>query len=147
VGADTWLVNLAGPSEITGQADLLKLILQVHGPVPEGVQYRVLATEADLVDESGQVTDVTSEVLPGTVTIDRCEDLWQPGDVDGNGSITVAEANRTLRIAIGLSNPPNDCVRAAADVDCNGNIQVSDAISILRGIVLNAALSACSAAM
>jgi hypothetical protein len=143
---DPWHVNLAGPRESAGRVELLKITLHLGESAPEGAQYRVVAEEAESVDESGLATDVTDWVSPGTVTIDRCVDLQQ-GDADGNGSLTIGDVTRILRIAVGLTQPTSDCARAAADVDCNGHIQIADAILILRKVVLNEALSTCSALM
>ena len=53
------------------------------------------------------------------------------GDADGNGTVNVADALMTLRVAMGL--PAASSIDAsAADMDGNGSITVADALGILR---------------
>lgn len=54
-----------------------------------------------------------------------------PGDTDGNGSVTVADAILTLRYALGLVGE-SALDLSAADMDGNGSVNVADAVSILR---------------
>ena len=54
-----------------------------------------------------------------------------PGDVDGNGSVTVSDAIMALRCAMGIMTlTPEQFARA--DMDGSGTVTVSDAIMILR---------------
>ena len=54
-----------------------------------------------------------------------------PGDVDGNGTVTVSDAIMALRAAMQLTEL-DEAGTAAADMDGSGSITVSDAIMILR---------------
>lgn len=54
-----------------------------------------------------------------------------PGDLDGNGSVSVADAISTLRLSMGISDG-SGMNTDAADMDGNGNITLADAIIILR---------------
>ena len=54
-----------------------------------------------------------------------------PGDVDGDGEVTVADALSALRASVGLAELGEEAF-AAADVDADGAITVSDALRILR---------------
>ena len=54
-----------------------------------------------------------------------------PGDLDGNGSVSVADAITTLRLAMQLSDG-SGMNTDAADMDGNGSITIADAIVILR---------------
>ena len=54
-----------------------------------------------------------------------------PGDIDGNGSVTVADAITALRLAMGLLDG-SGMNTDAADMDGNGSITIADAIVILR---------------
>ena len=54
-----------------------------------------------------------------------------PGDVDGDGEVTVADALTALRASVGLAELGEEAY-AAADVDADGAITVSDALRILR---------------
>lgn len=53
------------------------------------------------------------------------------GDMDGDGSITVADALAALRIAAKLVAETSDAL-ATGDVDSDGSITVADALAILR---------------
>ena len=58
----------------------------------------------------------------------------QPGDLDGSGKITTADARMALRAAIGLDRlSAEQCV--CADADRSGEITTSDARLILRNAV------------
>lgn len=54
-----------------------------------------------------------------------------PGDIDGNGSVSVADAISTLRLSMGIMDG-SGMNTDAADMDGNGNITLADAIVILR---------------
>ena len=54
-----------------------------------------------------------------------------PGDADGNGEVTVADALVSLRAAVGLTEATPELL-AVCDVDGDGEITVSDALRILR---------------
>lgn len=54
-----------------------------------------------------------------------------PGDIDANGSITVADAVMALRAALGLTELTPE-QRIAADIDGNGAVGAADAVIILR---------------
>ncbi len=58
------------------------------------------------------------------------------GDADGDEkAISVSDARQILRFAVGLDTPKNDEIKAAADVDRDGNITVTDARTVLRAAV------------
>lgn len=54
-----------------------------------------------------------------------------PGDVDANGSVTVADAVLSLRCALGLITLEGSAL-LAADIDGSGTVSVADALMILR---------------
>ena len=54
-----------------------------------------------------------------------------PGDLDGNGEVTVSDAIIALRCGMGLTELTGPQL-AAGDIDSNGAVDVSDAIMILR---------------
>lgn len=55
-----------------------------------------------------------------------------PGDIDGDGKVTVADALAALRVAAKLATFDDEALFALADVDGDGEITVSDALRILR---------------
>ena len=57
--------------------------------------------------------------------------LNAPGDADGDGSVTVKDARKALRAAIGLETL-NRAQRAAADVNRDGYADLEDALLILQ---------------
>lgn len=54
-----------------------------------------------------------------------------PGDMDGNGKVTPADARTALRIAASLE-PATEEMRAVADINNDGQVTPSDARTILR---------------
>lgn len=56
------------------------------------------------------------------------------GDLDGDASLTAADARLALRAAVGLQTLSAD-EKAKADVDCDGNVTAADARLILRAAV------------
>ena len=70
------------------------------------------------------------ELETGTI-IARFSGGYTPGDLDGNGSVTVADAIMALRLAMGLLDG-SGLNTDAADMDGNGSITLADAILILR---------------
>ena len=55
-----------------------------------------------------------------------------PGDIDGDGEISVNDALMALRAATKLATFEDEALFALADVDHDGEITVSDALRILR---------------
>ena len=69
--------------------------------------------------------------LPTTAAANR-----KPGDVDGNGQITAADARLALRRSVGLETyAENSPEYSACDVDFDGAVTAADARLILRGSV------------
>ena len=69
--------------------------------------------------------------LPTTAAANR-----KPGDVDGDGSISSADARLALRRSVGLETyAENSPEYSACDVDFDGNVSAADARLILRGSV------------
>ena len=54
-----------------------------------------------------------------------------PGDVDGDGEVTVSDALMALRCAMGVLTP-DEAQTAAADVNGDGTVGVDDALIIMR---------------
>lgn len=67
------------------------------------------------------LTSVTVRFTGSTIT---------PGDADGNGTVTVADAVLAMRCAMGLIDSI-PCFENA-DIDGNGSITIADAVAILR---------------
>ena len=81
-------------------------------------------------DQYGAYVYAFESALTGSVFA-RFSGGFTPGDVDGNGSVSVADAITTLRLAMGLSDD-SGLNSDAADMDGNGSITISDAITIMR---------------
>ena len=78
------------------------------------------------------IPEYEASELDGVVFIARFEGGSSlPGDADGNGSVTLADAVLALRFAMGLIGE-SELDTAAADMDGNGSITLADAVSILR---------------
>ncbi len=61
--------------------------------------------------------------------------LRLPGDTDGDGAVTAADARLALRMAVGLSEPPFYGPFTPADADSDGSVTAADARAILRAAV------------
>ena len=68
---------------------------------------------------------------PSGTVIARFSGGFTPGDIDGNGSVSVADAISTLRLSMGISDG-SGLNTDAADMDGNGSVTLADAIIILR---------------
>lgn len=79
------------------------------------------------------MTEYEASDMDGTVFNARFikENAPIPGDVDGDGVVTIADVMLTLRYSLGLIDE-SALDTTAADMDGNGSVTVSDAISILR---------------
>lgn len=79
------------------------------------------------VDSEAELFELVSEWLE----ILSAEEGFAPGDVDGSGGVSAADAILALRHAMGLISLADDQL-ARGDIDGNGSIGVSDAVGILR---------------
>ena len=93
-----------------------------------------------IVDRHGIVRDMYTGSFPSANALQSYITTWyetllaeegsvMPGDVDGNGVLTVTDALSIMRMAIGVIDVADI---AAADYDGDGNITVTDAILVLR---------------
>ena len=71
------------------------------------------------------------EGTPTRTVIARFSGGALPGDIDGNGSVSVADAISTLRLSMGIADG-SGLNTDAADMDGNGSVTLADAIIILR---------------
>ena len=95
----------------------------------------------DLADGTGVAYTAPSAVIRLTVSPDGDppEDpvqLYQPGDADGDGSITAADARLALRRAVDLETYEKGSLKyLACDADADGSVTAADARKILRAAV------------
>ena len=93
-----------------------------------------------IVDRHGIVRDMTVGSFPSQAALQNYIEGWYeilhaeegdaiPGDVDGDGVLTVSDALFIMRAAMGVITLDNDAV---ADVNGNGTVEVSDAMIVLR---------------
>ena len=87
---------------------------------------QVANSDSALADES------TIEAASGTVTVDTAT-KYQLGDVDGDGDITVTDANKIIRHVANIELIPVD-MQPYADIDGDGDITVTDANKIIRHV-------------
>lgn len=80
-------------------------------------------------------------ILPQVIALAPAAPAYTPGDVDGDGEISVSDARLALRAAVGLPNEGIDTASAAsaaflaADADKDEKITVTDARMILRAAI------------
>ena len=78
----------------------------------------------------------TIKELRGALNAQRKADARLPGDVDGNGAVTAADARLALRAAVGLERyARGEATFTAADADKNNTLTAADARLILRAAV------------
>ena len=94
----------------------------------DGEEY-VKDTEITSVGEHVLVVTNDNVVLTFAFTI--INSAFIPGDMDGDGEITVADALTVLRIAAKLVNETPEALRIG-DMDGDGEITVGDALTVLR---------------
>lgn len=107
-----------------------------------------------LFDDSGMYYHAKLHVLPESVTAYESAAIWKyffqilgdvvmpiPGDVNGDGEITIADANNVVVIIVNGGNgdhtrvPTVDGVIDLADANSDGEINVADVNSILDSIL------------
>ena len=94
----------------------------------DGVEY-VKDTDITTVGEHTLV--VTNDNVVVTINFTVVDTSFTPGDMDGDGEITVADALNVLRIAAKLAEETPEALRIG-DMDGDGEITVSDALRVLR---------------
>ena len=94
----------------------------------DGEEY-VKDTEITVPGE--HVLVVANDNVVVTITFTVVGAAFIPGDMDGDGEITVADALSVLRIAAKLLEATPEAI-AIGDMDSDGEITVSDALRVLR---------------
>ena len=89
-----------------------------------------LISEGEWSDEHEAYIYESEGLLIGTI-IARFSGGFTPGDIDGNGSVSAADAITTLRLSMQLLDG-SGMNTDAADMDGNGAITIADAIMVLR---------------
>lgn len=90
--------------------------------------------------EPGRYVDTLTITVPGAIgspflvidTTDVVAPIGVVGDVDGDGSITSADATAVLRWLLQLPVGARTDVRARGDVNCDGEVTAADAMLILQ---------------
>ena len=91
-----------------------------------------MVTAAFTVEQLFTGVPVKSETLAVTLfSYERTGKGYLPGDLNGDGTVTTADARMALRIAIGLE-PQTDYNLRIADLTGNGAVTTADARFILR---------------
>lgn len=141
---DPWHISLVSANGIAGPAELLKLSVHVNPATASGTVYALEVQSASYADENGQNHVIDPALTaPGSLEVGACIEAV-PGDVNHDGTVSLGDAILALRMAVGIASPPNACVKASADIDCNGVIQLGDVVAILRKGILGIDLLACS---
>ena len=85
----------------------------------------------EITDIGEHTLIVTNDNVVVTITFTVINSNEKPGDMDGNGEITVSDALAVLRIAARLAPETPEALRIG-DMDKDGSITVSDALRVLR---------------
>ncbi len=110
-----------------------KYILSIEVKADEGYSFEnSIASDVILELSSGEELAAASIVVKNkyeAVVFFELTILGIPGDVDGDGEVTVSDALAVLRVAAKLASPTRG---ASFDFDGDGEITVADALAILR---------------
>ena len=71
-----------------------------------------------------------------------CPELLK-GDLNGDGRVSLGDVVLTLRVVTGLEPALTECRAKAADVDCSGSVDLTDALKILQQYVTGRTTSGC----
>jgi hypothetical protein len=66
------------------------------------------------------------------------------GDASGNGERSVADLVLILNVITGRKGPASECETLASDINCDGKVNLGDAILLLRRLVLEESLPSCT---
>lgn len=95
-------------------------------------------TKADIEDTTGGAVTPNPDDTTGGAVIPNPDDKPTPdtgvvrGDVDGNGTVELKDAQIALKIALKIVKNPTPEQIKAADVDNNGSVELKDAQKILK---------------
>ena len=92
-------------------------------------------TDPDVPPDDTDPVDPVDPVGPLGETPETPENPAErlPGDADGSGDVTAADARFVLRVSVGLEDaPPESELYAACDFDGDGEVTAADARAVLR---------------
>lgn len=124
---------MASGAMVNGPAEVLKLTLQTPANVPPGTVY-TLETLSAAFAQGAVNFDASAFVLPGSLTVGGCTAALR-GDINGDGALNVSDVVFILRTAVGLENP-DSCARSTGDLDRNNAVDLVDAVTLLRHLIL-----------
>lgn len=117
-----------------GAADeLLVFSFVIEDTVSRGTTIELNIREPHLFDPNGDHIGVVLFYPSGEIFVGN-----PPGDVDGDGRVTIADVILTLQIVVG-THTPTEIERMAADVNHDGEINSADAVIILHMVTTEAA--------
>ena len=121
----------ASPVNVTGASTLATVDFTVSANATGSTDVKVAV--AQVANSASALADAsTIEAASGTVTVDTAT-KYQLGDVDGDGDITVTDANKIIRHVANIELIPVD-MQPYADIDGDGDITVTDANKIIRHV-------------
>jgi DNA-binding beta-propeller fold protein YncE len=125
--ADAWHATLTRSVEGAAPASL-SLALVVPGGATAGATYTVAATSALADYEGGLRAWGPGRIGQGAVRVLA----YIPGDVTGDGVVTLADVALVLRMCLLLEDQSYAYAQQAADVNGDGGVSIADALLILR---------------
>lgn len=115
-------------SSFTGsEGDLFEISLITSKSVEAG-EYEIKLTNVALSNTAS--LDIPVADVSGTVTLKR----YNPGDVNDDGKISVADVTAAISFVLGSESP--SFIREAADMDASNEVKVNDVTAIIS-LVLN----------
>ena len=155
-GNEIWVIRTATDATVSKAAQILDAVCQADGLANRGVKrgapsYNDFAVNRDTncpsaLLEMGFITSATDnraldsrfDAIAKAIAQSLCnivgvsyQEAYLPGDVDGDGKVTTADARLALRAAIGLEKLSEDA-KKAAHMSGDGEITTADAREILQ---------------
>ncbi len=110
---------------VTAGMTVADVLSQFSGDSIEVAQNGTILDNDEVIGTGCVIQLVNSDIVIDTLTV------VVKGDLDGDGEISVKDARKALRAAVGLENI-TDYQTLAGDIDNNNIISISDARTILR---------------
>jgi hypothetical protein len=133
-----WHVTLFRITGIAGPAEVARLSFKIGASDPLDAVYRIEPQAILLFDETGEDTTATDRTVRGEVSVVACSERVK-GDLTGDGRVSVADVTTLLRSAVGI-RPLSVCDQGVADVNCDGKVNLGDAILSLRSALFGESL-------
>ncbi|HEY3283056.1 MAG TPA: dockerin type I repeat-containing protein [Armatimonadota bacterium] len=103
----------------------------VPATAPRGHGYRLEVVKAVLTNDRGEECSDITMLQPPRIEVKSC----LPGDMNGDGQVTLADALAVCRYIITADGAGNPCAADAADLNRDGKVDIRDVEAVLQVLV------------